>query len=279
MISSLRLAARFGAAIRVLSPVLAPPVTRPGAVLISTNPNLESRQENEPALWLQPAAGTNGWISGEYPPYRIVDGDHFVSEIGCLYDNPQCDLLFRLYYRLSNGAQWSLGAWEESYDGDTTSIDVDLSNLAGEVVQFILTVNNQGRRADANAFWFMPTIQNGLRSANLVLSWHQQGGIRNTCDELKIYLYTNQFAEARAASCQNGVREIGRATLSSQDLRQLLEWIDRLSSFDGEVLTPSGGEPLTSYIVLRGRGAADASSTDIQTLQKFAERIYVAITR
>jgi hypothetical protein len=37
---------------------------------------------------------------------------------------------------------------------------VDLSGLAGKEVQFVLTVINRGAWVDANAFWFVPRIQN-----------------------------------------------------------------------------------------------------------------------
>jgi hypothetical protein len=40
-------------------------------------------------------------------------------------------------------------------------VDVDLSSLAGERVQFILQVVNQGgANAAANAFWLVPSIRN-----------------------------------------------------------------------------------------------------------------------
>ena len=53
----------------------------------------------------------------------------------------------------------TLGTWEGAYDEETTLIDLDLSLLAGEEVQFILMVNANASPEDDNAFWFLPHIR------------------------------------------------------------------------------------------------------------------------
>jgi hypothetical protein len=40
-----------------------------------------------------------------------------------------------------------------------THAEVDLSPLAGQTVQFILGVSNNGKAAKANAVWFVPSIR------------------------------------------------------------------------------------------------------------------------
>lgn len=248
-----------------------------GSALVLQAPNLETRQEDEPAIWLRPAQGRNGWISGEYPPYRVRPDDHFVAEIGCLSNSPDCELLFQLDYRTNDGRIWTLDAWDEVYDDDTTLIDLDLSDLAGLSVQFIFTLTNEGNWQDADGFWFMPVIERLPVQTGLVLTWRQIGGIREACEELRIYLTGQRSAEARASTCKNGVRELGRGTLNSQDLNQLLGWLSRLRSFDGEIARSSGGEPLTGYISFQGSGTVDAQSGEIQAINDLANRIYTDI--
>src|SRR5574341_1353353 len=142
-----------------------------GSVILLDSPRLASRNEDELALWMRPNQGREGWITGEYPAFRVREGDRFISEIGCLRDSPGCELLFELDYRTEDGDIENLDSWDESYDGDTTEIDLDLGDLAGETIQFILRVTNQGKYRDANAFWLVPQIRNEIGQNNLVISW------------------------------------------------------------------------------------------------------------
>jgi len=252
---------------------------RNGAVMLLTEPNLESRRENELAIWLRPNQGSNGSISGEFPAYRIRDGDRFMAEIGCLRDNPRCNLTFRLDYRALDGELWNLGAWDEVYDGFTTDIDIDLSALAGQTIQLILGMTNHGNYQDANGFWFAPHIDNVIPTSQLVLNWRRQGGLRNVCDDLRIYLTGRRSGEARASTCRDNARELGRSSLSAQELDQVLNWIDRFSAFDGEVYLASTDDPVTSYLVFQGRGRSEALSNDINLISSFAQSLFNELSR
>ena len=131
-----------------------------GFIQILNGPILESKHENEPALWVHPNHAPDGWIAGTYPSYLVQDDDHFVAWIGCLDDNKGCKVTFQLNY-VSNGKIKSLGAWDEQYDGSITRVDVDLSGLAGEEIQFVLYVEIDNEKYEkANAFWFVPEIIN-----------------------------------------------------------------------------------------------------------------------
>lgn len=132
-----------------------------GSVVLLDRPNLENdRTENESTLWIRPEATRNGWISGIYPEYKIREYDHFLADVGCLADSKGCAVTFSLGYETSNGKYHSLGEWYEEFDGQITRIKIDLTSLAGQEVQFVLGVSNEGKAGMGNAFWLVPSIRN-----------------------------------------------------------------------------------------------------------------------
>jgi hypothetical protein len=132
-----------------------------GSITILNLPRLENRTENEPALWVRPDVDSDGRIVGTYPAYSVQNGDRFRAWVGCLADSKGCNVQFELKARLENGSTTSLGSWNEKYDGEVTAIDLDLSSLAGQKVQFVLSVTViDGQPDKANAFWFMPRVEN-----------------------------------------------------------------------------------------------------------------------
>ncbi len=131
-----------------------------GFVLFLSNPSLENRQENEPAIHTHPDFDDSGLIRGTYPAIKINDDDHFLGWIGCLDNSNGCDVTFRLKYQIGSDPEETLGEWDEVYDEHVTKLDIDLSALSGEKVKFILEVEvNGGKPAKANAFWFVPRIE------------------------------------------------------------------------------------------------------------------------
>lgn len=132
-----------------------------GFVLVLQDPDLENGQENDPAIWMRPNHAGGGYVSGTFPDYKVKDDDHFVAVIGCLDNNSDCRVSFMLSYIKENGNEESLGSWDEKFDGLVRTINIDLSSLAGDTVNFVLTVetgNNFFKQA--NAFWFQPAIVN-----------------------------------------------------------------------------------------------------------------------
>jgi len=248
-----------------------------GSVILLDKPRLESRNEDELALWLRPNQGRGGWITGEYPPFRVRQGDHFISEIGCLRDSPQCELHFELNYRTEDGNIENLDSWDESYDGETTQIDVDLGDLEGDTVQFILSVTNNGKYRDANAFWLVPHIHNDTGQNTLVISWRQKGGNGTICNDVKVYLTGSRSGQARARTCEGDVRDSGSARLSRSDVDQVLEWVDRFSSFEYEVDTPASGGGLRETVTFEGEGTRQASYNDIRSIQDFMLNLFNTI--
>ncbi|MCB9135282.1 MAG: hypothetical protein H6636_07635 [Anaerolineales bacterium] len=131
-----------------------------GFVATLSEPVLENRHENEPALWMFPKKEEKGWISGTYPGLLIEAGDHFITYVGCLENSPKCNVTFQLDYQVvGTGVFVNLGLWEESFDGEITAIDLDLSELAGKEVVFIFTVKAKVSPDDDNAFWLSPHIR------------------------------------------------------------------------------------------------------------------------
>jgi hypothetical protein len=130
-----------------------------GFVLLVDRPLVEKeRLENETALVMGPEDEEEGWIQGEYPEIEVEPDYHFKAVVGCMDDSQDCDLVFRLYYRIDDGNLQTLWEVREVYDDNLTRVDVDLSSLEGEQVQFVLAVLANGSPEDDRAFWLVPRI-------------------------------------------------------------------------------------------------------------------------
>ena len=122
-------------------------------------PTLENGYaEEEPALLTNPQMITDGLIRGKYPSVTVGLSDHFAAIIGCAYKADACDVIFQLDYQIGDGSIQNLAAWREIYDGQFDLVDVDLSGLAGQDVNFILTVLSNGSASQDRALWLAPHI-------------------------------------------------------------------------------------------------------------------------
>ena len=131
-----------------------------GFVLRVDNPVLESGyQDNEPVLLTNPQMITGGTIRGIYPAYHVQTGDHFRTIIGCGYKADGCDVSFQLEYQIGNGTVQTLASWREAYEGQTTTVNVDLGNLVGKDVKFILVATANGSSTNNRAQWLVPRIE------------------------------------------------------------------------------------------------------------------------
>ncbi len=146
------------------------------------NPNLECPDENpdaaqgyvlrleegelengefvdDPILVTRPDNGDfDGFITGTYPAFDVQNGDIFMATIGCGPDATLCFLDFALQYQIGNGSIRTLETWREDYDGKVNEVTVDLSDLAGSSVKFILNVSNINNDQDNEGYWFEPRI-------------------------------------------------------------------------------------------------------------------------
>jgi hypothetical protein len=129
-----------------------------GFVSYLDNPDLENRQEDEPAIWVHPDEDQEGWIRGTFPIFEVKEGDRFRSWVGCMDGAEGCKVEFSLDYQKKNGKVKNLGVWIEKFEGEVSVIDLDLSDLAGKEVRFILTVKVRKNPEQAHVFWFVPRI-------------------------------------------------------------------------------------------------------------------------
>ena len=130
-----------------------------GFIIKLNAPKLENGiTENEPALETHPQWIDNGVITGKFPAFQVKAGDRFKAVIGCLFNGLACNVRFQLNYRADGGALQNLQQWDQTYDGNIQSLDVDLSSLAGKSVEFVLAVLANGPSFQDWAFWLAPRI-------------------------------------------------------------------------------------------------------------------------
>lgn len=130
-----------------------------GSVLPLNNTTLENGTTTTlPALLAIPASTADGYIQATYPEYTITAGDHLQTTVSCEAGATSCSVLFRIGYQDASATVrdlWSLG---EFYDGQYFNLNLDLSQLAGERVRFILSVTSLGSAEGDHALWVAPRI-------------------------------------------------------------------------------------------------------------------------
>jgi len=113
-------------------------------------------------LEMHPMWVDNGVITGLYPNYTVVTGEHFKARIGFLaLADGTCgagNAKFQLNYKEA-GVLKPLGEWAETCDGSLRTLDVDLTSLAGKTVQFALGVLANGSSAQDWAVWINPRVE------------------------------------------------------------------------------------------------------------------------
>jgi len=130
-----------------------------GFVLPVTNPQLEDGSTSSgPGLITSPQNIYNGEIQGVYPAFLVQRGDRFQSVVNCAYGATNCSVTFRLDYQIGNGPIYTYWSTREKYDGLYYQANIDLSALAGQNVNFILTVLASGSASGDRALWSNPVI-------------------------------------------------------------------------------------------------------------------------
>jgi hypothetical protein len=134
---------------------------------------------HQPGLLTIPAQKGSGYyaIFGKYPPFTVQAGDRFQAVLTCAVNSPNCDVSFSLeYYASSNTVlQVPDAQWDKQYDpmGDYIYADTSLDSLAGQTVQFLLAVRDNGDAAGDYAAWIMPQIARHGSAATDAIPPHQ----------------------------------------------------------------------------------------------------------
>jgi hypothetical protein len=111
-----------------------------------------------PIILTYPAQNTFEGIFGRFPGYQVHDGDQFYAHVDCLPAAP-CDVEFGLDYYDEHRAYHSGFAALRMHGADPlTEFRVDLSPLAGQVVEPVLVLRPFADRASAYAIWIAPVI-------------------------------------------------------------------------------------------------------------------------
>ena len=132
----------------------------PGYIVTKAEPLRENGvKENEIGLITRPNRASDGYVQGVYPAIDIKDGDRFQAALMCEGGATDCSVKFEIYYAYDGLKSTSLGTWKETFDGNWTTIDADLSFLAGRKVTFNLVVWNDGSITNNRALWLNPRIQ------------------------------------------------------------------------------------------------------------------------
>jgi hypothetical protein len=130
-----------------------------GFVMNLSGPRLENgATDSRPGLLTFPQNAATGYIQGTYPAFSVQSGDRFQSTLTCEYGASDCFVIYRLDYRIGGGPVQTLGTFAERYDGLYYPADISLGSLAGQSVNFILTVLANGSAVGDRAVWVAPRI-------------------------------------------------------------------------------------------------------------------------
>ena len=152
-----------------------------GFVTKLTSPRLETNTAGaESAILAHPQDVNDGYIMGTYPAFTVQSGDHFQALLGCQYGSTSCLVRFRLDYQVGTDPVKNLGIWDEKLDSKYTTVNVDLSSLAGKQVVFILKVLTLGSPLQDDALWYAARITRTTPKSSSSCSLVSQKPVDNT---------------------------------------------------------------------------------------------------
>jgi Ig-like domain from next to BRCA1 gene len=132
-----------------------------GFAMYRTGSKVEDGTTPSKVLEIHPQFVNNGVMTGLYPAYTVVTGEHFRAKIGFLAKaDGTCgvgSVKFQLNYKES-GVLKPLNEWAKTCDGTLKDVDVDLTSIAGKNVQFALAVMANGVADQDWAVWIRPEI-------------------------------------------------------------------------------------------------------------------------
>ena len=133
-----------------------------GVAKIKDNQTLENNTISGKVLLTFPKHELNGVIASFYPVYLVQPGDHFKARLGFIA-NPDgsCHagkVKFQIGYK-KDGKIYVLKEIKKSCNGSLQSVNIDLTSLKGQTIQFFLAVKANGDFTDDWAIWSSPRIE------------------------------------------------------------------------------------------------------------------------
>lgn len=130
-----------------------------GFVVRNDSPYLQDgKQYTGETLFTHPQWIDGGTIAGFFPAQAIQNGYRFRTILGCAQGGSACDVYVQLNYSSDGGPTKSLQTWHIKYGDAPTSVDVDLSSLAGHNVALVLAVSTNGSSGQDWLQWVSPRI-------------------------------------------------------------------------------------------------------------------------
>jgi hypothetical protein len=123
-----------------------------GAAWLEDELTLENGSGAGRTLMVHPKHAEDGEIVGTFAPFEVRDGNHFTAKLGFPEDCGDAQVIYQLWYRQGDEMN-RLEEWGETCNGELGFADVDLSDLDGQTVQFVLVVLADGSFEDDTAIW------------------------------------------------------------------------------------------------------------------------------
>jgi hypothetical protein len=130
-----------------------------GGYAVVIDPVSESLAANTPVILTTPAQNGFAALFLRYPSFMVKTGDHFRATLRC-QSYAACDVEYALEYYDANGNYHSpFLSWKYKAGDPAITVDADLSSLAGQTIEFVLTLrpNNDPPQQD-NSLWIAPQI-------------------------------------------------------------------------------------------------------------------------
>ena len=129
-----------------------------GAARIEGGFKLEDGATVGRSLMTHPRHNDDGRITGTFSEYTVQDGDRFIAKLGFVEDCGEGHVIYQLRYN-EGGQNERIAEWGQDCDGRTQRVDIDLSDLDGRRVQFVLVVLADGSPQDDLVVWSSARIE------------------------------------------------------------------------------------------------------------------------
>ncbi len=129
-----------------------------GYIMMMSEANLETGDLAGPLLITQPNQASDGWIEGVFHPLELTGGERLQLRLGCLAERTACTAQFSVGYLTVQEQVRNFVTRTETFDGELTVVDADLSFLSGQTAAFVLRVENASQDSPGSAVWIQARI-------------------------------------------------------------------------------------------------------------------------